>query len=139
VQSKRKTAPPPANLNDTGDAPEVSEMGEMGKHYVSNVTFEFGSKDSQVPLYQRVSALLSRLKTENANLQILPDTLHETLNPITEGKHIPFDSKNFGKYFTNMVISKFTIKFFTRVQSHKRINELKCNRQIFDYLQQHRI
>jgi hypothetical protein len=104
--------------------------------FVSYVTLEF-RKDSDVPLCHRVGALLSRLKTEDANIQILAATIHENLNAITEGENVPSDTEIFGKYFTNVTSSQFTIKFFTRVQTNKRINKFKRNSQIFAYLQQH--
>jgi hypothetical protein len=138
VKDKRKSKPPPVtNLNETVVQEDV-ELGETGQNYVSNVLLEF-RKEHETPLYHRVGALISRLKTEDANIQILASTTHPTLNPITEGKNVPSDPELFSKYFTNMTAGKFSVKFFVRVQTHKRINKFKRNRQIFDCLQQHRI
>jgi hypothetical protein len=80
---------------------------------------------------------MSRLKTVDPDLQILPDTTNENLNPISDGKNVPADAENFKKYFTNMSEGGNNITFFARVQTNtKCIAQLKRNQQIFDYLKE---
>jgi hypothetical protein len=68
---------------------------------------------------------MSRLKTVDPNLQILPATAHANLNPITEGKNIPADTEIFKKYFTNLSYGNANVTFFARVETNQR-------EQIFD-------
>jgi hypothetical protein len=109
------------------------KVGKDSQAFVSNVQFEF-RKDSEVSLYQRVGALMSRLKTVDPNLQILPATAHANLNPIIEGKNIPADTEIFKKYFTNLSYRNANVTFFARVETNQRVNQLKRDQQIFEYL-----
>jgi enamine deaminase RidA (YjgF/YER057c/UK114 family) len=139
ILGKGKSKPPPsANVNSTENASEL-ESGENSQLIVSNVKLEF-QKKSETPLYQRVGALMSRLKTRDENLQILFTIAFEkTANPITEGKNVPPDEENFRKYFANKFEGHSTVTFFARIQSTKRISEIKRSNHIFEYLKEWKI
>jgi len=133
-----QTPPPVTNMTDP-DMPAPLEIGKSMQTYLSNVTIEF-ARESETPLYQRVAAVIARLKTVDKNLQIVPAPSFSNLNPITESKNIPAKQAEFDQYFvTSTASSRNIIKLHATMQTQLRINEIKHHRPVFEHLTKNKI